>query len=140
MDVSGQAKPLQAKTNSYNFMNMRNAILLLLFFLGANCTNRPSKIFIGKWQIINVVENGQFIKLNDNWMDLKSDGTFSSYDGNSNKKENGKWVYSEKEKVLSIDDASGNNDDSEWILLIKADTLIFTAKKGNLYLIAKRIK
>lgn len=119
---------------------MKNIILLILILIGISCTKSPSEFLIGKWQILNVVENDQSIELNDNWMHLKSDGTFNSHDGDSDKNENGKWTYIENEKVLYIDDGSGNSDGSEWILSFKSDTLIFSAKKDSLYLIAKKLK
>ena len=111
-----------------------------MVFSGTCCTNSSSEFFIGKWHIINVVENDQSIDLNDNWMHLKSDGTFNSYDGDSDKKEKGKWTYSVSEKVLYIDGDLSNSDDSEWIMSFKNDTLFFSAKKDKLFLIAKKMK
>nr|WP_321233063.1 hypothetical protein [uncultured Psychroserpens sp.] len=109
--------------------------LLILFIVFFSC-NKSSNFFIGKWQIFNVVENNESIDLVDNWIDLKSNGTFMSYDGSLEKKEIGKWTYLIEEKKIAI-----NGDvDSQWTLSIKSDTLFFHSTTDNLYLIAKKLE
>ena len=110
-------------------------LCLLLVLLGA-CKKSPT-YFLGKWEILNVVEHDTTIDLVDNWIMLNKDGTFESYDGNLKKKEVGKWMYDPKSKRLVIDGA-GETNDSEWTLARKQDTLFFHATSGNMYLIGKR--
>lgn len=69
------------------------------------------------------------ISLNDNWINLKSDETFNSYDGESNKDESGSWSYSLNDKKLYINSDSGEKNDSEWFIHTTNDTLIFNEKK-----------
>jgi len=112
--------------------------LLLLFCLCLFGCNKSSEFFIGKWQILSVVENDESIRLIDNWIHLKVDGTFTSYDGELEKKENGNWHYENKTGELIID---GNEDseDSRWYLQTKNDTLIFKSNNKTTYLYAVKI-
>ena len=112
-------------------------IMLVIFSVLYSCNKSPEH-FIGKWQIMNVVENNESIDLIENWMHLKSNGTFESYDGNLKRSESGKWRYQFKEKRLFIDGV-GEKTDSEWTLSTKNDTLFFHSTSDNLYLIAKKI-
>ena len=115
-------------------------LLILILFAGITCYSckNSSNYFIGKWQILSVVENNKSIDLIENWMHLKDNGTFESYDGTLKKTENGKWVYKFNEKKLLID-GEGKEGDSEWILSTRNDTLFFHSTTDNLYLIAKKI-
>jgi len=110
----------------------------MLFVALHGCKKTP-EYFIGKWQILIVVENNESTDLIENWMHLKSDGTFESYDGKLKKNESGKWTYQLDEKRLFID-SEGETGDSQWNLSMKNDTLIFHSTSDNLYLIAKKIK
>ena len=110
----------------------------MLFAAPQACKKSP-EYFIGKWQILNVVENNKSIDLIENWIHLKSNGTFQSYDGNLKKSERGKWTYLFDEKRLFID-GEGETGDSHWNLSMKNDTLIFHSTSDNLYLIAKKLK
>jgi len=114
-----------------------NYIIILLFILFFSC-EQSSEFFVGKWQILNIVEDEVSIDLIDNWMHLKSNGTFESYDGELKKIERGKWTYQPEEKILFIDGV-GKEGDSYWSLSIKNDTLIFKSTSDNLYLISTRI-
>lgn len=122
-----------------NIMKQKINKIILLIFIGLYACNQSSEYFIGKWQILNVVENNKSIDLIDNWMHLKSNGTFESYDGILKKNEIGKWTYQSEEKRLFID-GEGEETDSEWTLLIKNDTLFFHSTSDNSYLIAKKIE
>ncbi len=86
-----------------------------------------------------VVEDNKTLKLEENWMHLKADGTFDSYDGAINKSETGTWNFHPKSKKLTIEGNSGKEDDSEWILSVRNDTLFFSSKMEDIYLIAKRM-
>ena len=88
---------------------------------------------------MNVVNDNESVDLIDNWMHLKSNGTFESYDGNLKKSESGTWTYQFREQRLFIN-GEGENADSEWTLSTKNDTLFFHATSDNLYLIAKKIQ
>ena len=112
--------------------------LVLLLFIGFSACKKSPEYFIGKWQIWNVIDNNKSVDLIDNWMHLKSNGTFESYDGTLKKSENGRWTYNLKEKTLFVDGA-GEGSDSEWILSTANDTLFFHSTSGNLYLIATKI-
>ncbi|GAA4276554.1 lipocalin-like domain-containing protein [Aquimarina mytili] len=112
--------------------------IFLIFILLYSC-GQPDEYFIGKWQIVNVIENSKSIDLVENWMHLKNNGTFESYDGALKKKESGTWRYQLDEKRLFID-GEGEEADSEWILSIKNDTLFFHSASDDVYLIAKEIK
>jgi len=126
-------------TNRFSLHEMRITVTILLIFIGLYACNKSPEYFIGKWQILNVVENNKSIDLFENWIHLKSNGIFESYDGNLKKNENGKWTYQFGEKRLFID-GEGERADSEWILSIKNDTLFFHSASDNLYLIAKKVK
>ena len=110
----------------------------MLFMAFHACKKSPDYL-IGKWQILTVVENNESNDLIENWMHLKSNGTFESYDGNSNKSENGTWTYQLKVKRLLID-GEGETGDSQWNLTMKNDTLIFHSTSDNLRLIAIKIE
>ncbi len=108
--------------------------LILLYSCG-----QPTEFFIGKWQILSVVEDNNSFDLNENWMHLKSNGTFESYDGDLKKLEHGQWNYQAEKKTLLIE-GEGESGDSQWDLSIRNDTLIFQSVSDNLYLIAKKMK
>lgn len=112
--------------------------VLLLLILLCSCS-QSSEFFIGKWQILNVVEDNESIDLMENWMHLKSNGTFESYDGELKKIEHGKWEYESIEKKLFID-GTGDEGDSHWRLSLRNDTLIFESTSDKLYLISKKIE
>jgi len=120
-------------------MKLKISKAIILIFIGLYACNKSSEYFIGKWQILNVVENNESVDLIENWMHLKSNGTFESYDGNLKKNESGKWAYHFKEKRLFLD-GDGEKADSEWTLSIKNDTLFFHSTSDNLYLIVKKMK
>lgn len=122
-----------------NAMKLKVSKTILLIFIGLYACNKSPEYFIGKWQILSVVENNKSIDLIENWMHLKSNGTFESYDGNLKKNESGKWTYQFKEKKMFID-GEGEKGDSEWTLSMKNDTLIFTSTSNNLYLNAKKMQ
>ncbi len=113
--------------------------IIILIFIGLSACNLSTKYFIGKWQILHVVENDTSINLIDNWIQLKKDRTFESYDGSLKKSERGKWTYRSDEKRLFIV-GNGATANSEWILSIKNDTLFFYSTTDNSYLIAKKTK
>lgn len=115
-----------------------NKILLLLLFALLGCSE-SNEFFIGKWQILSLVENKQSYDLIENWMHLKNNGTFESYDGSLKKNESGKWTYQLKENRLFIDGV-GEESDSEWILSMKNDTLFFQSLSENIYLKAVKIE
>lgn len=120
-------------------MKLRADKIILIFFILLYSCKKPTAFFIGKWQILNVVEDNVSIDLKENWMHLKNNGTFESYDGELKKIEQGKWKYQSKGKKLFIDGV-GENDDSHWSLSMRNDTLIFQSISDNLYLISKRIE
>ncbi|MEX0288214.1 MAG: hypothetical protein AB3N14_03815 [Flavobacteriaceae bacterium] len=120
-------------------MNFRGITALILFLVGQSCADSSSDFFLGNWQIVAVVEDNKTLKLEENWMHLKADGTFDSYDGAVNKSETGLWVFNPKSKGLTIDGSSGSEDDSEWIVSLRNDTLFFSSKVGDTYLIAKKM-
>lgn len=120
-------------------MNLRIFKTIILMFILLNSCSQSSDFFIGKWHILHVVENNKSIDLIENWMHLKNDGTFESYDGDLKKMEYGTWNYTPKDKRLFID-AKGETGDSHWNLSIKNDTLIFKSTTDNLYLVSKKIE
>jgi len=122
-----------------DLMKMKISKTLLVVFIGLYACSKSPEFFIGKWQILNVVENNESVDLIENWMHLKRNGTFKSYDGSVKKSESGKWTYQFKENRLFID-GEGEKADSEWNLSIKNDTLFFHSTSDNLYLVAKKIK
>ena len=113
--------------------------LLISFLVVHSCSDKSSDFFIGKWQIMAVVDHNKTLELEDNWMHLKADGTFESYDGAISKKETGIWIFHPKHKSLIIDGSSEKEDDSEWMLSVRNDTLFFSSKMDDIYLIAKRM-
>ena len=115
-----------------------NKTLILILFVFYTCSDAP-EYFVGKWQILSIVENNESIDLAENWIHLRSDGTFESYDGVLDKIEMGKWVYQHKEKQLFID-GQEKDGDSYWHLSIKKDTLIFQSTSDKLYLVAKKME
>lgn len=112
--------------------------IIPVFILLTSCS-QSSEFFIGKWRILHVVENNKSIDLIENWMHLKNDGTFESYDGHVKKMEYGTWSYTPEDKRLFID-ANGEAGDSQWNLSIKNDTLIFKSTTDNVSLISKKVK
>ncbi|MGK0446886.1 MAG: hypothetical protein ACJA2M_000655 [Polaribacter sp.] len=120
-------------------MKLRTNKIILLFFTILYACSQPSEFFIGKWQILNVVEDNVSVDLMENWMHLKKNGTFESYDGELKKVEYGKWEYQSKDKKLFIDGV-GEDGDSQWSLSLRNDTLIFQSTSDNLYLISKRLE
>ncbi len=120
-------------------MKLKISKTILLILIGLCACDKSPEYFIGKWQILNVVENNRSMDLNDNWMHLKSNGTFESYDGNLKKNESGQWRYQSEAKRLFID-GEGENAESEWALSLKNDTLFFRSTSDNVYLIAKKME
>jgi hypothetical protein len=120
-------------------MKMKKSSALILLLFGILSCKPTSEPFIGKWQILKIVENNESTDLVENWINLKNNGTFESYDGEFKKQENGKWLYSSEDKVLLID-GEGEEGDSEWILNFKNDSLVFHSKSNSMYLISKRIE
>ncbi len=115
-------------------------ILLVVAATGLYACKEAPKYFIGKWQIKSLeLEQNESVDLPDNWMHLKDDGTFESYDGNEKKNERGSWTFNSEENKLLID-GEGEQADSEWILSLRNDTLIFHSEANNLNLIAIEIE
>ena len=77
--------------------------IVFLLSLSLFGCHESAEFFIGKWQILSVVENNENFELKENWMHLKSNGTFTSYDGELNKTESGFWKYDNKTNELLID-------------------------------------
>ncbi|NNF35794.1 MAG: hypothetical protein HKN68_16920 [Saprospiraceae bacterium] len=100
------------------------------------CKSSPD-YFIGKWQILKVVNDNDTIDLDDNWMHLKEGGIFESYDGALKKNESGKWTYQTADKILFIE-GEGEEGDSEWMISMQSDTLFFHSTSSALYLIAMK--
>ena len=113
-------------------------IFIPMFIILFSSCKTEGNYFTGKWQILKVVENEQSTDLVENWMHIKSDGTFQSYDGVLDKKESGRWTYLSKEKIIYID-GEGEEGDSEWVLESSNNTLIFHSTVSQLYLIAKKL-
>ncbi len=111
--------------------------LCLLLVLFSACRKNPT-YFLGKWEILHVVDQESTIDLVDNWIMLNSDGSFESYDGALKKKEVGNWSYIPKSKKLIIDGA-GDTADSVWTLTRKQDSLFFHGIPGKVYLIGKKV-
>lgn len=113
-------------------------IILILIHIALHACKISPEYFVGKWEILNVVENNESIDLVENWIHLKSDGTFESYDGELKKIEHGQWKYQFKERKLFIE-GTGLDSDSQWNLFKKNDTLIFQSTSYDMYLISKKI-
>ncbi len=126
------------KSLKQDLMNKYLVNILLIFLVG--CSSKSPHFFVGKWQILSVVENDQYLVLKNNWMHLKNDGSFYSYDGDSDKSETGNWEYKTEEKILKINGNAVEEDNSEWILFLSNDTLIFSSIENDLYLKAVKIK
>jgi len=119
-------------------MNRYLIIILLICLFG--CSSKSPFFFIGKWQILSIVDNNQDFGLKNNWIHLKKDGEFDSYDGDSDKSEAGKWGYNPKDKLLYIYSNTDEEDDSKWILSMRNDTLIFSSNENDLSLKAIKIE
>ncbi|MDF1697581.1 MAG: hypothetical protein P1U56_17180 [Saprospiraceae bacterium] len=105
--------------------------LLLLFMSLVSCKKTPD-FFIGKWKILHVVENKTTSGIKETWMQLKSDGSFESYDGELGKHEKGKWKYKKASNTLIINGSDGEN--SHWNLSLENDTLYFNSIEIDMYL------
>ena len=101
--------------------------------------HESSEFFIGKWQILSIVENNKNFELKENWIQLKSNGTFTSYDGELNKTESGFWKHDNKTNDLLIDDEEDAGD-SSWNLEMRNDSLIFKSTIDSTYLISTRLR
>jgi len=66
-------------------MKQKTRKTILIIFIVLYACNQSSEYFIGKWQILNIVENNESVELVQNWIHLKSDRTFENYDGNLKK-------------------------------------------------------
>ena len=114
---------------------MKLQLTALVFFITLHACKKDPQYFIGKWQITSVVTQNDTIQLADNWMHLKGDLTFVSYDGMEQKEEVGFWSYTPDDNILIIDGA-GDDDDSQWTLSMNQDTLFFHATSEDLLLMA----
>lgn len=119
-------------------MNSKINKLFLLVFIVCYACSTSSDYFIDKWQITHVVENNTYTALSENWMHLKNDHTFESYDGDIKKVETGTWEYYPHKKRLHIY-GEGDEGDSQWRLSVKKDTLFFHSLTEDLFLIATQI-
>lgn len=96
----------------------------LLLFLLAGCsssgtfTDDPDYLFVGRWAMDRVYEDGTEVTeehnpADDRWIEFSPDGVFESggqpYGHNS-----GKWTFDPDTGVLFIDSAAGEGDDSYW--------------------------
>lgn len=50
--------------------------IALLIFIGVSACKKSPEHFIGKWQILNVVEDDKSTNLVENWMHLKKKWNF----------------------------------------------------------------
>ena len=116
---------------------MKQLIPISFVFLLWSC-HTNSETFIGQWQILSAVEGDETISLQENRMHLKSDGTFSSYDGEQKKSENGRWSYEQQTRTLFIYGES-DSEDSAWILSFTGGTLILQSTDSAIYLKAVNI-
>lgn len=97
---------------------------ILLLFLLAGCsspspfTDDPDSLFIGRWAMDRVYEDGEEVTEEhnpngDRWIEFFPDGVFDSggqpYGHNS-----GAWTFDPETGVLYLDSAAGEGDDSFW--------------------------
>ncbi|MEP7269565.1 MAG: hypothetical protein ABI844_18255 [Saprospiraceae bacterium] len=110
---------------------MLKYVYILFVISCSNCKSKDtlySQLILGKWPISKVYEyeTDQSLKQNPNhnrWIQFNTDGTFLS-DGDPFGKNTGRWKLHNKDSQLLID-SDVDNDDSEWKINFKKDTLIW---------------
>ncbi|MEP7266345.1 MAG: glycoside hydrolase family 43 C-terminal domain-containing protein [Saprospiraceae bacterium] len=111
---------------------MLKYVCILFVISCSNCKSKDTlntQLIIGKWAMLKVYEyeTDQSLKHNPNqnrWIQFNKDGTFLS-DGDPFGKNTGRWKLDNKDSQLLID-SEVDDDDSEWKINFKKDTLIWT--------------
>ena len=105
---------------------IRITVLLITAFFFTNQPNSTSDLS-GKWLMHKVIQNGQDVTAehnphNERYIILKEDGSFES-GGRPYGKNTGKYVFDSDKHTLFLDSDVGPNDDSQWYVNIKNDTM-----------------
>jgi len=107
---------------------MKNLIFLFLITLMSCATDTQSQL-TGKWMMHKVIQDKKDVTEehnphNERYFHMKDDGTFLS-DGRPYGENRGKYIFNKVEKTLMIDSDAGADDDSNWKIIIKNNTMIW---------------
>lgn len=114
--------------------NKINLLIMLAILFMAACQKKIDKNSLnGTWQIFTIKAEKQQQNPVAYWLNIE-DNRFQWGDG-SFVIDSGAWVLDEAEMIVLLDSDSGTEDDSEWILNFRNDTLTLegTENKTNSY-------
>lgn len=101
--------------------------LLVIIALLLGCSLTTSEEITGKWMMFKVIQSGKDVTqehnpFNERYLILKEDLTFES-GGRPFGENTGKLVYNSEEGTFFLDSDAGPEDDSQWKVKIKGDTM-----------------
>jgi hypothetical protein len=100
---------------------------LFLISLLPACTSGSEGEITGKWYMLKVIQSGQDVTsehnpFNERFISIRVDNSFES-DGRPYGKNTGKYIFNNEESTLFLDSDSGPDDDSQWKVTFKGDTM-----------------
>ena len=100
-------------------------LFFLVFIIGCS-TNSNVEIY-GKWDMYQVIQSGQDVTAehnphNERFLVLNEDGTFET-GGRPYGKNTGQYSFDKNEMKLILDSDVGPEDDSQWVVSMKGDTM-----------------
>ena len=93
----------------------------------AGCTSNNNETLTGKWMMYKVIQGGNDVTTEHNpheerFLVIKGDSTFES-GGRPYGKNTGKYEFNSMDHTLFLDSDTGPDDDSQWKVTIKGDTM-----------------
>lgn len=106
-------------------MKILNIVLILALLTGCKSDNEIE--ISGHWKMFKVIQDGKDLTSdhnpnNDRFLILREDSTFES-GGSPFGRNTGKYVYNSGDKTLFLNSDVGSDDDSQWKVQIRNDTM-----------------
>lgn len=100
---------------------------IFISLLLAGCASNPKEGIEGKWLMHQVIQDGKDVTsehdpYDERFMILNSDSTFES-GGRPYGKNTGHYMFSSVDLTLFLDSDAGPDDDSQWKVSFKGDTM-----------------
>lgn len=106
-------------------MKKLSIVLFLALFTG--CKSNTDMEISGHWMMYKVIQDGKDLSSehnphDDRFLILREDSTFES-GGRPFGKNTGTYVYNSGDNTLFLDSDAGSDDDSQWKVQIRNDTM-----------------
>jgi len=108
-------------------MRMLHTLLMVVLFAG--CKSNPENEIVGRWLIDKVSQDGEDVTsehdpFGERYLMIREDSTFES-GGRPFGRNTGIYVYNSVDKTLFLDSDAGPEDDSQWKVQVRGDTMFW---------------